>query len=213
MEKHFSFYTLLPKLFSMNKEHPRLLVCCEFSQRVTAAFLEKGFDAYSNDIIDCEGPFPERHLKMDARKAYYYKSWDIVIAHPPCTYLTAASAVYMHRDGQINPERYEKMLEARDLFMFFWNFVKEPLCIENPRPLHLAALPRETQVVDPTFFGDQKTKRTCLWLKNLPPLLPIVAPPANPKSYIYGTRGGHKRSLISPFLAQAMADQWAPLFL
>lgn len=191
----------------------RLLVCCEFSQTVMSAFLEKGFDAWSNDIIDCEGPYKKRHLKMDARRAVLMHSWDIIIAHPPCTYLTAMQGYMFAPKFDFYNTRYPKLLEARDFFMFFWNFVDVPLCIENPRPLHLAALPKETQVVCPTMFGDSFTKRTCLWLKDLPPLLPTVAKPQKSKSFVYSTRGGHNRSKMSPFLAQAMADQWSPLFL
>ncbi len=192
---------------------PRLLVCCEFSQTVMSAFLEKGFDAYSNDIIDCEGPYKDRHLKMDARIAVLMHSWDIIIAHPPCTYLTAMQGYMFNPKYDFYNTRYSKLLEARDFFMFFWNFVTVPLCIENPRPLHLAALPKETQVVCPSQFGDVYTKRTCLWLKDLPPLLPTCAKPKIVKSYVQCTRYGHKRSILSKYLAQAMADQWAPLFL
>lgn len=192
---------------------PKLLVCCEFSQTIMSAFLEKGFDAYSNDIIDCEGSFKDRHLKMDARKAVIMKSWDMIIAHPPCTYLSAVQANMMADIDKFMKERYSLIIEARDFFMFFWNLTGIPLCIENPRPLHLAKLPRENQVVCPTMFGDSYTKRTCLWLKDLPPLLPTVSKPLNTKSFVYTRSGGHNRSKSSPFLAQAMADQWAPLFL
>lgn len=192
---------------------PRLLVCCEFSQTVMSAFLKKGFDAYSNDIIDCEGPYKKRHLKMDARRAVLMHSWDIIIAHPPCTYLTAMQGWMFNPKYDFYNTRYTKLLEARDFFMFFWNFIDVPLCIENPIPLHLAALPRESQVVCPTMFGDKYTKRTCLWLKDLPPLLPTVSKPKEAKSYVYSCRGGHERSKLSTYLAQAMADQWAPLFL
>ena len=190
----------------------RLLVCCEFSQTVTKAFLEKGFDAWSNDIIDCEGPYKDRHLKMDARKAVMMKSWDMIIAHPPCTYFsTAQSPLLMPKNG-LNVSRYEKLLEARDFFMFFWDFVQVPLCIENVLPHSLAALPPYTQMVCPRMFGDTWSKRTCLWLKDLPPLLPITAVPKKTKSYHHNKCGGHARSILSPYLAQAMADQWASLF-
>lgn len=192
---------------------PLLLVACEYSQRVTTAFLEKGFDAYSCDIIDTEGAFPERHLKMDARKAIFLKKWDLVIAHPPCTYLTVTQTLAKGCNPYKDADRYEKMLEARDFFMFFWLFVQCPLCIENPRPIKLAALPKETQTICPTDFGSGYSKRTNLWLRDLPPLLPTTTRPLHPKSYVGCTHGGKKRSLIDVYLAQAMADQWAPLFL
>lgn len=192
---------------------PRLLVCCEFSQTVMSAFLEKGFDAWSNDIIDCEGSYKDRHLKMDARKAVMMKSWDMIIAHPPCTFLTAMQGYMLADKDKFMKERYPLMMAARDFFMFFWLLDGVPVCIENPRPLHMAELPISTQVVCPTMFGDSYTKRTYLWLKNLPPLLPTVAKPLNTKSFVNSTSGGHNRSKLSPYLAQAMADQWSTMFL
>lgn len=192
---------------------PKLLVCCEFSQTVMSAFLEKGFDAYSNDIIDCEGSYKDRHLKMDARKAVIMKSWDMIIAHPPCTYLSTVQSPLLKPKSGLNEERYMKLLEARDFFMFFYDFVEVPLCIENPLPHSLAALPPYTQMLCPRMFGDSWSKRTCFWLKDLPPLLPITAIPKLTKSYHTNKFGGHERSKLSKYLAQAMADQWAPLFL
>lgn len=192
---------------------PSLLVACEYSQRVMSAFLQKGFDSYSCDIIDAEGSYPERHLKMDARKAVFLHDWDLVIAHPPCTYLTATQCCNKGCNPYKDGERYEKMLEARDFFMFFWLNVKCPLCVENPRPIKLAALPIETQVVTPTMFGSRFRKRTNLWLRDLPPLLPIVAEPLNHVSWVTQRRSGKGRSLIDVHFAQAMADQWSPLFL
>lgn len=192
---------------------PRLLVCCEFSQTVMSAFLNKGFDAYSNDIINCEGPYKDRHLKMDARKAVLMHSWDIIIAYPPCTFLSRVQIPLLNPKSGLNVERYLKMLEARDFFMFFWEFIDIPLCIENPTPVKLAMLPQISQMVCPRMFGDTWSKRTCLWLKDLPPLLPTTAIPKFTKSYHDNKSGGHNRSKLSPYLAQAMADQWAPLFL
>lgn len=194
-------------------KQPKLLVACEYSQRVMTAFLNKGFDAYSCDIIDAEGDYPKRHLKMDAKKAYFLDKWDLIIAHPPCTYLTVTQCLIPQNNPNRSSERYALMLEARDFFMFFWNFVSCPLCIENPRPIKLAALPTETQVVNPTMFGSQFSKRTNLWLRDLPPLLPNVAAPLTCKSWTSQRHSGKGRSLIDVYLAQAMADQWAPLFL
>lgn len=190
---------------------PLVLVACEYSQRVMSAFLEKGFDAYSCDVIDTIGAYPERHLKMDARKAVVLRKWDLVIAHPPCTYLTVTQTLTKGNNPYRDADRYWKMLEARDFFMFFWNSVHCHLCIENPRPLRLAALPKETQVVCPTMFGSSFTKRTCLWLRDLPPLLPVSIPNSPVSSYVFSVHGGDKRSLTDPFLAQAMAEQWSYL--
>lgn len=191
---------------------PRLLVCCEFSQTVMSAFLEKGFDAWSNDIIECEGPYKDRHLKMDARKAVVMHSWDIIIAHPPCTYFSTAQSYLMKPKGMLNTERYKKMLEAKEFFMYFYRYDKGPICIENVLPIKIAELPSYSQMVDPCMFGDNSRKRTCLWLKDLPILLPITTMPLKFKSNVESKWGGHVRSKLSPYLAQAMADQWSPLF-
>ena len=192
---------------------PTLLVACEYSQRVTTAFLKKGFDAYSCDVIDCEGNYPDKHLKMDARKAVKLHDWDLIIAHPPCTYLTVAQCFVAKNNPYKDADRYLKMLDARDFFMFFWNSVSCPLCIENPMPIKLAALPRETQVVSPYMFGSAFAKRTYLWLRDLPPLLPITTKPLSPKSLHDSVSTSKERSRLDLYLAQAMADQWAPLFL
>ena len=191
---------------------PLLLVACEYSQRVMTAFLRKGFDAYSCDVIDTIGDYPERHLKMDARKAYLLRKWDLVIAHPPCTYLSVTQVLTKGNNPYKDADRYWNMLEARDFFMFFWLYVNCPFCIENPRPIKLAALPKESQVVCPTMFGSKFTKRTNLWLKSLPPLFPTVAKPIETQSYVKTCHGSHNRSLLDPYLAQAMADQWSPFF-
>lgn len=192
---------------------PLLLVACEYSQRVMSAFLQKGFDAYSCDIIDAEGDYPERHLKMDARKAVYLANWDLIIAHPPCTFLSTVQCFKERTNPYKNKERYVQMLEARNFFMFFIENTNCPLCVENPMPVKLASLPKETQIVTPSMFGSIYDKRTFLWLRDLPPLLPTVAKPLKRKSWHVVRRSSHDRSLLDPYFAQAMADQWAPLFL
>lgn len=98
--------------------------------------------------------------------------WDLLIAHPPCTYLTNASAVRMRVKGEIVPERYEKAMEAKEFFMQFYNANCDKICVENPTPLKLVNLPPYTQAIQPWQFGHPYTKRTCLWLKGLPPLVP-----------------------------------------
>lgn len=192
---------------------PRLLVACEYSQRVTTAFLEKGFDAYSCDVIDTEGNFPERHFKMDARDVLYKYDWDLVIAHPPCTYLTATRCSNKGCNPYKDFDAYQLMQEAREFFMFFWLYEKCPICVENPRPVRIANLPRETQVVTPTMFGSRFRKRTYLWLRDLPPLLPTHCEPLNHVYWGSLRRTVKGRSLIDVYFAKAMADQWAPLFL
>ena len=191
---------------------PRLLVACEYSQTVTSAFLNRGWDAYSCDLLPCEGKYPVRHYQNDAQRICLNQSWDLIIAHPPCTYLTATQARKYYHNGLLYSIRFEKMLLARDFFMFFVHCLQLPRAIENPRPLKVCALPRETQVVCPTMFGDIYTKRTYLWLYDLPPLLPITAKPLQTKQWVKYKKSPHDRSKLSPYLANAMAEQWSPLF-
>ena len=149
----------------------RILVACEESQEVCKAFRAKGHEAYSCDIIECSGGHPEWHIMCDARELLKMR-WDMIIAHPPCTYLTNASAVRMRVNGEIQVDRYEKAMKAREFFLEFWNADCPRIAIENPTPMKLVNLPAYTQAIQPYWFGHPYSKRTCLWLKGLPPLVP-----------------------------------------
>lgn len=185
-----------------------ILIACEYSQIETAAWRAAGYEAYSCDIIPAEGGHPEWHIQGDARSLLQAGRWGLIIAHPPCTYLTAAGGRYVH-----DPGRVELREEAARLFYSFYRFQDCPMAIENPRPLHCAGLPPYDQVICPTMFGSIWTKRTCLWLYELPPLLPITARTIAPKSWTYHTRGGHKRSKTFEEFAQAYVQQWHPYIL
>lgn len=165
----------------------KVLVACEESQRVCIAFRERGHEAYSCDLQECSGGHPEWHIMGDALKILrggcefttmdgtrhsIDGRWDLIIAHPPCTYLTNASAVRMRVKGQIQEERYEKAMEAKEFFMAFLNADCERICVENPVPLKLVNLPPYSQIIEPWQFGEPWSKRTCLWLKGLPYLMP-----------------------------------------
>ena len=108
--------------------------------------------------------------------------WDLIIAHPPCTYLTNASAVRMRVKGQIQQERYEKAMEAKEFFLAFLNADCEKICVENPVPLKIVGLPPYSQIIEPWQFGEPWSKKTCLWLKGLPYLMPteIIAEGVQP---------------------------------
>lgn len=149
----------------------KVLVACEESQRVCISFRERGHEAYSCDIQNCSGGHPAWHIKDDALNVIN-DGWDIIIAHPPCTYLTNASAVRMRVKGEIVQERYEKAMEAKEFFMQFLNADCPKICVENPVPLKLVGLPPYTQIIQPYQFGEPWSKRTCLWLKGLPKLEP-----------------------------------------
>lgn len=193
----------------------RVLVACEESQRICIAFREKGHQAFSCDIKDCSGGFPEWHIKGDviehlkSVKANYY---DLIIAHPPCTYLSVAGACCFYKNNQINRERFEEQRRAREFFMFFYNFNGcKRICIENPRAMKTANLPPYSQVIQPYDFGDNYSKQTCLWLKGLPYLMPTVIElnrrSAAP-SWVALNRSPSERSKTFNGIAKAMAQQW-----
>jgi hypothetical protein len=162
-----------------------VLVACEESQAVCKAFRERGHNAFSCDIQEPSGGHPEWHIKGDAIPilkggqittmdgiVHYIDHWDLLIAHPPCVYMTNASAVRMRVKGQIVPERYEKAMQAKEFFMQFYNSDIPRIAIENPVPMKLIGLPPYDQIIQPYEYGHPYSKRTCLWLKNLPKLVP-----------------------------------------
>lgn len=217
----------------------KILVACEESQRVCKAFRERGHEAYSCDILECSGSHPEWHIQqdvlslldgdckfetMDSVKHSIEGKWDMIIAFPPCTYLANSSAVRMRVKGQIVQERYKKAMEAKEFFMKFLNADCEKIAIENPTPMKLVELPPYTQAIQPWMFGHPYTKRTCLWLKNLPTLKPTEIITENITPWVnggsrdsYGNRR-HIKSLTKqnalnraktfPGVAKAMAEQW-----
>lgn len=190
----------------------RVLVACEESQVVCKAFRDGGHEAYSCDIKPCTGGKPEWHMQGDAVEALHSRHWDLLIAHPPCTYLTKAGATLLHINGgfEIDEERYTKLLAARQLFMMFWRTKQaDAICVENPTPLKAACLPKPSQVIQPCDFGHPYTKRTCLWLRNLPPLMATYLVPKNEtESWTDIHRSPTQRSKTFPGIAQAMAYQW-----
>lgn len=218
----------------------KVLVACEESQRVCTAFRERGHEAYSCDVIDPSGSHPEWHIKgdvlpyingnctfttMDGKEHSIEGKWDLLIAHPPCTYLSNAGACRLYpKKGELNMERYELGLKAKDFFMKFWNADCDKICIENPIPSKVFELPKYTQIIQPYQFGHPYTKRTCLWLKGLPKLKPTnIVEPIGPwvcgnadiwkeqasKGRVYGKEKSPKhRSKTFEGIADAMAEQW-----
>lgn len=183
--------------------HLPILIACECSQIETLAWRAHGFESYSCDIQPCYGPRPEWHIQGDALDLLRPGRWGLIIAHPPCTYLSAVGGPHMYKPGR------EKMRdEAARFFMHFYMFQDCPMAIENPCPLHAAGLPPYNQVVDPRDYGSEWSKRTCLWLYDLPPLLPTHAR-GYAKSYVYHTRGSKLRSMGFPELAHAYVTQWS----
>lgn len=166
----------------------KVLVACEESQAVCIAFRKLGHEAYSCDTQECSGGHPEWHIKgdvlplingnkpfitMDGDLHAIVGTWDLLIAFPPCTYLTNAGSVRLRVKGEINKERMAKAVEAKAFFMKFLEADCQKICVENPTPGKIHQLPQYTQAIQPWWFGHPYTKRTCLWLKNLPPPLPL----------------------------------------
>ena len=153
----------------------RILVACEESQAVTIELRRLGHEAYSCDIQPCSGGHPEWHIQGDALELIKLK-WDMIIAHPPCTYLSCAGAQRTFPvSGKPDPVRYAKGEEAAKFFMAFWEADCPRVAIENPLPMGCFGLPKYSQIIHPYMFGDPWYKRTCLWVRGLPVLIPTEA--------------------------------------
>lgn len=157
----------------------RVLVACEESQRVCIAFRNKGHEAYSCDILECSGGHPEWHIQDDVLK-HINENWDLIIAHPPCTYLTVAANKYynVEKYGKKAEERQKQRQKAIEFFMQFTELKCPKVCIENPIGVMSSFYSKPTQIIQPYQFGHAERKATCLWLKGLSALKPtnIVAP-------------------------------------
>lgn len=202
----------------------KVLVACEESQTVCKAFRALGIEAYSCDIQECSGGHPEWHIIGDAIEEAYSGKYDMMIAHPPCTYMSKAGARWMYPTaGNLDLNRYKKAMQAKDFFMKLMNAPIKYIAVENPVPLKIVELPICTQVIQPYEYGHFYSKKTLLWLKNLPQLNPtkIVE---NYKPYLPSNTGGAKRgqkhsrgtaknakesSKTFEGIAKAMAEQWS----
>ena len=187
----------------------KILVACEESQTVAKAFRSQGVEAYSCDVLPCSGGHPEWHIQDDVVKLLAF-SWDMIIAFPPCTYLSRAGSHRLYPGGQLNQERYEKGLEARAFFMEFYNADCPRIAIENPVSNLVYQMPKHSQLIQPYMFGHAYTKATRLWLKGLPILMAtdLVVPE---RSFTHQKKGGKARSKTFPGVAAAMASQWGSL--
>lgn len=157
----------------------KVLVACEESQRVCIAFRNKGHEAYSCDILECSGGHPEWHIQDDVLK-HLNENFDLIIAHPPCTYLTVAANKYynIEKYGNKAEERKKERQKAIEFFMKFTELKCQKVCIENPIGVMSSFYCKPTQIIQPYQFGHSERKATCLWLKGLPALKPtnIVTP-------------------------------------
>jgi len=203
----------------------KVLIACEESQAVTKEMRAVGIKAYSCDIEPCSGGHPEWHLQQDVRELLKEK-WDMIIAFPPCTYLTITGNRWFNieRYGEKAIKRYRNRKEAIGFFMMFANADCERIAIENPVGIMSTEFRKPNQIINPFQFGDAFEKRTCLWLKGLPSLEPtdIVEPPKR-KEFASGRimpswyaelwnlpkdKRAKLRSKTFPGIAKAMASQW-----
>lgn len=192
----------------------KILIACEESQAVCKAFRARGHEAYSADILPCSGGHPEWHLQGDVME-HLNDGWDMMIAHPPCTYLTNAGAVHLYPKGILNKDRYKEGLKAKKFFMELLKAPIENICVENPIPSTVYGLPKYSQTIQPYEYGHPFKKKTCLWLKGLPQLKPTNIVKERQSTKIAGNwfnKGGKdrqiNRSKTFQGIADAMADQW-----
>ena len=223
-----------------------ILVACEESQRVCEAFRKRGGKAYSCDIIECSGGHPEWHIMQDVMPLLNGRcsfktmdgiehsidgKWDLIIAHPPCTYLTVTGNRWFNIDryGEKAIQRHKDRKDAIDFFMAFANADCEKIAIENPVGIMSSEWRKPNQIINPWQFGDAFEKKTCLWLKGLPELKPtniVEIPPRKrfdsgksmPEWYAEAwhlpkEERAKLRSKTFPGIAKAMAEQWMPLLL
>lgn len=215
----------------------KVLVACEESQEVCKAFRERGHEAYSCDIQECSGGHPEWHIQGDVLQYIngycdfitsgggwrsIDSSWDLVIAHPPCTDLAVSGARWF-------PEKQRDFRQQKACVFFMQMMLNsaERVAVENPVGIMSNCYRKPNQIIQPYEYGDPHRKATCLWLKNLPELKPTKI--VEPNIVEYTRRDGRKttfdelyistgpdrakvRSKTFPGIARAMAEQWGCLF-
>ncbi len=207
----------------------KILVACEESQRVCIAFREKGHEAYSCDIEFCSGKRPEWHIWADVTpllngncdfltcdgQSHHVDKWDMIIAFPPCTYLSKAGSNNLFRNGEVNEERFNMGQLAAQFFMQIYKADCPRICIENPVPMKVFGLPLPSQKVEPYYFGVPVSKTTYLWLKGLPFVCPtnVIKPLYTFQTYplfknSYGKYRKKNRSKTFAEFAAAMALSW-----
>jgi hypothetical protein len=200
----------------------KILIACECSGAVRDAFTRHGHYAMSCDLQ--ESDTPGNHYIGDVMDIIN-DGWDLIIAHPPCTYLSKAGARWLYKGGEINEERMKHGIEAKQFLQSMMDAKCERIAVENPTPLKIFNLPPHTQAIQPFQFGHPYSKRTLLWLKNLPKLVPINVL-ENYTPFLPSNTGGKKRGQSYSIgisknakqssntfhgIAEAMAQQWGVL--
>ena len=184
----------------------RVLVACEFSGIVSAAFRKRGHDAWSCDLLPTEGD-DSWHLQSDAVSEAYEEEYDLLIAHPPCTHLAVSGARWFK----------DKKKEQIDALIFVQLLLDAPIAkiaLENPISIISSKIRKPDQIIQPWQFGHGETKATCLWLKNLPPLKPTKIVEGREPRVHHASPGPDRwkeRSRTLQGIADAMAEQWGDI--
>ena len=215
----------------------KVLIACEESQAVTKAFRELGHEAYSCDILPASGGHPEWHIQRDVFEVIN-EGWDLMVAHPPCTFLAVSGASWYYHPEDKNlpveqrrphpkyPNRAMDREMAVGFFMALMNAPIERIAVENPIGIMSSRFRKPDQIIQPWQFGDSASKSTCLWLKNLPKLtatdivdkgevVTCSSGKSMPKWYadaLYTANTKEERQTLRsktfPGIAKAMAEQW-----
>lgn len=218
-----------------------VLIACEESQRVCIEFRKQGHCAFSCDIVECSGGHPEWHIKQDViplldgrckfktcdnKEHKIIGKWDLIIAHPVCTYLAVSGNRWFNTE-KYGKKAWERMKERNKAIAFFYKFVMadcDKIAIENPVGVMSSAYRKPDQIIQPYNFGDPYEKKTCLWLKGLSPLIhtkevkpqerlvfksgKTMAPWFSYLSNLPKEVRSKERSKTFPGIAKAMAEQW-----
>jgi hypothetical protein len=191
----------------------KVLVACEYSGTVRDAFIKLGHDAISCDLLPTDIPGP--HYQGDIFDIIN-DGFDLMIAHPPCTYLCNSGVCWLHKDKT----RWDKMRDGAIFFKRLLDCNIPKICIENPVSVISSRIRKPEQIIQPWQFGDEFQKTTCLWLKNLPQLIPtkivgkgefVTFESGKRMPKWYSNAKGKSRSKTFPGIAQAMATQWGKL--
>lgn len=219
---------------------PKILIACEESQAITIEFRKLGLEAFSCDLLPCSGEHPEWHYQRDVFEVIN-EGWDMMIAHPPCTYLAVSGSQWLsHPEDKNLPfeerrphpkylNRRKDMLDSVEFVKALYNAPIEHIAIENPIGLLSSRWRKPDQIVQPYMFGDEATKTTCLWLKNLPKLIPTQIVSKGERTFFKSGKSHPKwyadalakaktkqerqtlRSKTFPGIAKAIAEQWGKL--
>lgn len=219
----------------------KILIACEESQAICIEFRKLGFEAYSCDLQECSGGYPEWHIQGDAILEAYSGKYQMMIGHPPCDFLSNAGIAFFNVEkyGDKAVQRWKNRIEAVEFFLKLWRAPIEFICLENPIGFMSSIGLKPTQIIEPWYFGDPHKKRTGLWLKGLPKLTYIlennlfepvtscdepepifIDNSGKPRYFTEAIKGhggyeGRKKARSKTFqgIAKSMAEQWSKFLI